>query len=256
MFSCATKINNGIIQNNNTVFSIRYTGASAINIIGAPALCLVVNDRVQFYIRDWDNNTWSVEESAELILPNGYKSVFGIDNMLCVVVNNKVQFYIRDWDNNTWYVSNTLYEDLGLFPEFTLPNGYKSVFGVGSALCLILNNKVQFYMLDWDSSWEILEYYEFTLPKGYKSIFGSSIWDTAILGVITDNKIQFYWSDYINWQIEESLEFILPNGYESVFGLSVISFGVVINNKIQFYILNWDNNWQLEESLEFTLPNK
>jgi hypothetical protein len=104
-------------------------------------VAVIVNDTVQFYEYDYDDEKWTVDSRLEMVLPRGYKEVFFSnfwDDVIGVVLNNKVQFY--EYDSSTWSVIPEM--------EMTLPKGYKKVFFCGLGIGVLLNNKVQFYNYD------------------------------------------------------------------------------------------------------------
>lgn len=179
----------------------------------------------------------------------------GRTGVLGVINNNKVQFY--NHSNNTWVPSAD-------FPDFTLPDGYKGIIGVlerTGGFGVITDNKIQFYSYNTkDNTWTVsASFPEFTLPDGYKGVFGLS---AQGLGVIIDDKIKFYYANYdYTWIASSWSDFTLPKGYKGVFGVLGLGppcFGVIINNKIQFYSfgsINDDYPWTAYNAFpEFTLP--
>ena len=86
---------------------------------------------------------------------------------------------------------------------------------------------------------------------------GGSVFSVGqYVGVVVNNKVQFY--EWVNngWQTDTNDDLTLPNGYKSVFGPGLFAeyVGVVVNNKVRFY--KWlINGWQTDIDDDFTLPN-
>jgi uncharacterized protein (DUF1330 family) len=207
-------------------------------------LGIIVSNKVRFYELDekfygsqWSKE-WRAKPEYDFTLPNGYKSVFSIENIICVLVDNKVQFYI--YYENRWQIMPEL--------ELTLPNGYQSVFWGRAGIGVVVGNKIRFYQQANDYRWQIMPELELTLSSGYQSVFSFGV----NLGVVVNNKVQFYTYEDNSWQIFPE-ELTLPNGYKSVFW--TIGVGVVVGNRIQFYDIDDDNSWQTFPELDLTLPN-
>jgi len=101
----------------------------------------------------------------------------------------------------------------------------------GEVMGVIFRNTLQFYESN-GHSWEIIQGMDMKLPSQSKGVI--SIHD-GIIGVITNNRIQFYFlNESVQWEYIPYLDFIFPKNCQYVFGINEI-IGAVINNKIQFY---------------------
>jgi hypothetical protein len=205
---------------------------------------VIVNNKAQFYYYDyWSDKSWIAIPGEEMVLPNGYESVFQFyDSTIGVVVNNKVQFYRNDYDEG-WI-------DVPEF-EMTLPYGYKNIFEFSyGTIGVVVNNKVQFYRYDNDENWIAVSELEMTLPYGYENIFG---FDSGIIGVVVNNEVQFY-EHYFDWITNPERSMALPDGYRNVFDFAP-RIGVIIDNRVQFYIQDInDGKWVIFPELEMVLP--
>jgi hypothetical protein len=172
------------------------------------------------------------------------QSVFGSAYGVFVVVNNKAQLY--EFDGESW-VANSHY-------DFTLPSGYRSVYGYNDVLCVNVNNKVQLYKFN-GSSWVVdAVFSEFALPDGYGSVFGSKR-NTGAICVVVNNKVQLYGfgGTSVGWRTDSDADFSLTGGYQSVFGGSD-GIGVSAGNKARFYEFK-GGTWVADSRYDFTLPN-
>lgn len=194
--------------------------------------------------------------------------MFGLGSEFhCMVVDDKVKFFYIDGDYN-W---NELKE-----AEFTLPNGYKDVFGYGNntlSLAVVVDNKVKFFYNDTiyfyhlrgdhvRNNWREITASEFTLPNGYKNVFW---YFEDYLGVVVNNKVKLFtsWTDWV--EITDS-EFIIPtrytNRYKNIFGLLVgrtFYYCMAVDNKLKFFYSernNWyEIEWKEKTDYEITLPD-
>jgi hypothetical protein len=69
------------------------------------------------------------------------------------------------------------------------------------------------------------------------------------IGVIVNNKVQFYSPDGKKWTAIPQLEMALPNGYRNVFEFGQF-IGVIVNNKVQFYSPGGEK-WTVIPQLDF-----
>ena len=176
---------------------------------------------------------------------NTEQRVFGNMEGIFIVVNNKAQFYGLDWDSDSWVHDSS--------KDFTLPNGYRSVYGYYNVICVIINNKVQRYRFN-GNSWAIdSSFREFTLPNGYGSVFGSER-NIGGICVVVNNKVQFYGFDGRTWDTDSSGDFTLPSGYRSVFG-GFDGIGIAVGNKAQFYGFRGASGWVHDSRYDLTLPD-
>jgi hypothetical protein len=231
---------NGNAQNNEqTVFGC------------SDGIFVVVNDKAQFY--EFDGDSWVANSSYDFALPNGYQSVYGYNNVICVIINNKVRLY--EFNGVSWAIDSVL-------PDFALPNGYGSVFGskrnIG-AVCVVVNNKVQLYGFGGTSvGWRTDSGADFTLPSGHQSLFGGS----DGIGVAVGDKARIYeFKGSSGWVADSRYDLALPNGYRNVFGAQGDwgwrEIGVVVDNKVQFYAFDEDNNsWATDSDWDFILPDR
>lgn len=123
---------------------------------------VVTNNQIQFYEY---NNAWQKKQDYDLILPTGYKDIFGINDSfgmdaIGIVVNNQVQFYL--FNNNKWELSQSF--------NFTIPSGHRSVFslpvrffGIVQDIGVILNHQVQFY--EYNTRWQRKQGFDFMLSN-------------------------------------------------------------------------------------------
>jgi hypothetical protein len=201
---------------------------------------------------------------------NAQNKVFGLGSKFhCIVEDDEVKFYGID-ENYNW---NEITK-----ARFTLPNGYKDVFGYGDnvpVLAVVVDNKVKFFYNDSilsynirgarvHNNWREITADEFTLPNGYKNVFWS--YDSS-LGVVVNNKVKYFTFSATSWFEETgNVEFDLPNGYKNIFiYCTQVSFMlythlcVVVDNKLKFFDLvqtNWyKQEWTERTDYEFTLPD-
>jgi len=171
--------------------------------------------------------------------------VFGDEEGIFVVVNQKAHFYEIDWDKDSWVANPG--------NDFTLPTGYRSVYGYHDVICVVINNKIQRYKFN-GASWAVdAQFPEFTLPDGYGSVFGSKRSIGGIC-VIVNNKIQIYGYNGRIWGTDPITDFTLPNDYKSVFGGSD-GIGVAVGNKAQFYEFKSATGWTADSRYDLTLPD-
>jgi hypothetical protein len=121
-------------------------------------------------------------------------------------------------------------------------------------LCVIADNKVKFYTLDWsNNTYRERAQYQFNLPTGYKGAF---IGKNNDLCVIVDGKVKsyHYWG---SWD-EATTDFTLPSGYKGVVSGWGVHLCVIIGNKVTFYDYDYDYSDTWKESVDygkFDLPS-
>ena len=154
---------------------------------GLDYIWVIVGNTVKTFVHD--TIAWVETPQFELVLPDRYERVIGGLGFLGVVANNKLRTYaltnrtygwekssVREFPftNNEMVFWNgfglsTIVNDTVLayrwdhengawshWPEvdFVLPNGYETVFIFGIYLCVVVNNKVTFHLMDYnDFSW-------------------------------------------------------------------------------------------------------
>ena len=171
-----------------------------------------------------------------------------IDGAICAADGNAVKFY--QYDGDGWNVLQGL--------EFTLPEGYKSVFGVlGEGIGVVIGNTVKIYSYGYFDENDISngneeQYLEFTLPSGHENVFVGHYEELVFIGVVVGNTVKFYHLanyDYLN-EVRD-LEFTLPIEHKSVFGV-LDKILVAVGNTVKFY--QYDNGWNELQEMEFALP--
>ena len=81
--------------------------------------------------------------------------------------------------------------------------------------------------------------------NGQNNIFGMG----GIIGVVTNDRVQFYQNSGNSWTVIPDTDLALSNGYKSVFGMTGIV-GVVTNDRVQFYQNN-GNSWTVIPDTDF-----
>jgi len=71
--------------------------------------------------------------------------------------------------------------------DFTLPDGYSSVFSMGLYFYVVVNNKVQPYERIGDK-WQLVSNYDITLPDGHTTVFSIG----AFVCAVVNNMVRFY----------------------------------------------------------------
>ena len=161
---------------------------------------------------------------------NIQNDIIVVDNYIGVINNNKVKFHAYHYGNSEVF-----------YPDLSLPDGYKGVFGAGGGIGVIGNdNIIRFYECK-NSTWKTASDLNMSLPKDYKGVF---YFDSYCLGVISgDNIIQFY--EYAetdsSWRIDTDLEINmskipLPTGYKDALGFENCVGIITCDNTIQFYV--------------------
>jgi len=169
--------------------------------------------------------------------------VFGCPNGMFVVINNKARFYSFAGDSPAHNSGK----------DFTLPAGYKTVYGYDEIICVVINDKVRFYRHD-GASWVVDSVLpEFALPDGYGSVFGSRR-NIGAVCVVVNNKVQIYGFGGTVWRTNPVSDFTLPGGYKSVFGGSD-GIGVAVGNKAQFYEFEGASGWVADSRYDLMLPD-
>jgi len=169
--------------------------------------------------------------------------VFGNTYGLFVVINNKAQFY--EFNGDSFAHNSSM--------DFTLPEGYKSVYGYYDAICVIINDKVRYYKHN-GAKWVVDTVLpEFALPAGYGSVFGSRR-NIGAVCVVVNNKVQLYGFSGKIWRTDPVSDFTLPGGYRTVFGGSD-GLGVAVGNKAQFYEFTGASGWVADSRYDLALPD-
>ena len=160
---------------------------SAGNSIG-----IVFEDKVNFY--DLDNTTWQERPDLVFDLPNNCKAVFSPLHYryINVIIENKIIFYIFDEDEGVWkkYPIN----------ELEIPINCQGVFAdEWGSIFVITDNKIKIFAIDDSDEWSEYTELEFDLPGN----FNGAIYQ-RFLGIVNDNKINYYFNQYQNSWIEIS----------------------------------------------------
>jgi hypothetical protein len=218
------------------------------------------NNKIQLYYRDvissrpdsdfanWEFSNWQKSDVADFILPEGYKYILDVSRTgeglyyIMILVDNRTQLY--SYENSNWQIVNER--------DITLPEKYK--------YCFLDNYSLQFYVF-FDNEFMIYNIYNnrqvgnsysLTLPNGYKNVFPKRLsnpsYNNSFIGVYVNDRIQFY-RPVDGWQVFTEINFNLPRGSKSVFNIRN-GFGVLVNNKVQFYLFNFD--WGNIKWLEMT----
>ena len=117
---------------------------------------------------------------------------------------------------------------------------------------IVQDNKIRFFHWWYDGNgvWDEINDMEIVLPLNCKDVFSNVI----TLGIIINNKINFYFLDDSNWKEENEKTFILPKNCQGAFVFST-GIGIIADNKIKFYNFNEDKkNWEEIPEIEFVLP--
>jgi ribosomal protein L32E len=173
-----------------------------------------------------------------------------------IVENNKIKFY-KYGDTNKW-------EEMS-FMEFNVPIGYQDIFAIFGSdnrffTGIIIKNKLKIYFFEennWieDSEWGSAS---LNLFKNFNKVFTIQF-GNPVLAVVTNNKIKTI--EFINgaWKENKKKEFIIPNGYQDVIAgnneYNLGGFGIVFNDRIQFYWTSDDLEWSEAEEIRFYLPS-
>lgn len=185
------------------------------------------------------------------------------DLKMGLIVDNKVKIYGFDISDESWeedgYSPKYAWEEY-TESHFSLPNGYKDVFGFGRRyIGVTVGDKLKMYTFDDDDyDWEIGYFWEedvnteFSLPYAYDSIFDFSF---DRLGVTAGNKLRIYDKNTNNnsWEEDTTMNISLPEGYKNVFGFGLFYIGITVDNKLKFYVIA-DDAWIENKILEFSLP--
>jgi hypothetical protein len=202
------------------------------------------DDEVDIYT--YENNQW-YKENRKLVLPSSYEEIFYFGGIIGVIINGKINFYHYNQETNN-------YIEMANDIRFDLPAEYNQIFPYKSYIGIIVLDKVNFYMFD-NNNWVEIVNFEFELPINSKGIFGMNFYGNdgePVLGIITDNTIEFYTFNYSEdgWVRIEEMIFDLTISYQGIIGFdSDNTIGIITNNEIMIYTFR--NKWIKINSLNF-----
>jgi len=209
------------------------------------------------------NNSFAQADSHDSIFE------FGMGGILGFAEGNTVQFYERGREE--LFVPSSI-------PNLLLPNGHRYVFGVETAVGVVINDEITFYQRDRNNNtWSVNPILSFSLPIGYSHIFGHG---NLGMGIVFNNEIRFYrwdwesdlshlslpsgirhrlWADWEtgSWEAVPYLDFSLPDGYNGIIGLRYGLLGVIVNGIVQFYEFDYGNySWNIISDFDLPLPDR
>ncbi|MDR2767852.1 MAG: hypothetical protein LBB82_05945 [Treponema sp.] len=194
------------------------------------------DDNVDIYI--YENSQW-YKENRKLVLPSSYEEIFYCEGVIGVIKNGKINFYHYDQETNN-YIETA--NDIG----FDLPAEYNQIFPYKSYIGIVVSDKARFYMFD-NNNWIEIVNFKFDLPVNSKGVFGMNFYEhdgDPILGIITDNAVEFYTFNYREdgWVRIEEMIFDLTLSYQRIIGFeSDNTIGIITNDEIMIYTFR--NKW-------------
>ncbi len=193
------------------------------------------------------------EESSLLNLeqvnnPRAQKIMAPGNNSIGFILDDEISFYYLT-EGYVWRLDKT--------STFQIPFPTQGLlsFGMGT-IAVLRDNTLHFYYLDSSHQWPQTHDLILPLPSGYNRISAMRMpWQHGVAAVETRGIVEFYYLDENKrWQKDETATFVLPSGIDDYIMLGAMDIGIISDNKLGVYRLEFDGSWVFDEDMVLRLP--